>query len=282
MSGNSIADSSAVSLPNRVLVQHHTAITLLGNILAARTPGEGLQWLDLGCGRGQIIAHLEDTLPDSNLRSQIHYLGYDVDNAYTREAERKAASLNLGSATVTVGQLDHFSNIISVDRQFSFVTFTNVIHELPPVLVGSLLLDLILRLKPDGKMYIYDMETLPEPELGAVPWDVNDVRRLLSFFYKELGAAVSPPMVPRWPHSSCSAWSVDFDRSKLDVSPEQFANLFPELKAKTSSFIEGLFKEKLERTVGELEEITKFGEQTGSEQKRKINLLFNYWSLSRL
>lgn len=282
MSGNSIADSSAVLFPNRVLVQHHTAITLLTTNLAARQSGDPLEWLDLGCGRGQIIAHLDDTLPDSNLRSRIHYSGYDVDNAYTREAEKKAASLNLGAATIIVGQLDHFSQIMTVDRQFSFVTFTNVIHELPPVLAGSLLLELIARLKSDGKLYIYDMETLPEPELGAVPWDANDVRRLWSFMYKELGATASPPMVPRWPHSSCFGWSVDFDRAKLDVDDEQFKRLLPELKPKTSSFIAELFKEKLARTIGELEEITKYGGQTGGEQKRKMNLLFDYWSLSRL
>ena len=38
----------------------------------------------------------------------------------------------------------------------------------------------------------------------------------------------------------------------------------------------------LQRTIAALEEITKYGGQTGEEQKRKTNLLFDYWSLSRL
>jgi SAM-dependent methyltransferase len=168
MSGNSIADSSAVSLPNKVLAQHHTAITLLATILEARKPGDYLDWLDLACGRGQMIAHLKDTIPDGDLRARVRYSGYDVDNEYTRETEKMAASLKLGASDVVVGQLDHFADIVKPEKMFSFVTFTNVVHELPPVLFGSLLLELILRMKQDAKLYIYDMETLPDPELGAV------------------------------------------------------------------------------------------------------------------
>ncbi len=282
MSGNSIADSSAVSLPGKVLAQHHTAITLLANMLATRQPGDLLDWLDLACGRGQIIAHLEDTLPDAALRARVRYSGYDIDNDYTRETEKKAASLKLGAANVVVGQLDHFTCIVRPEQLFSFVTFTNVVHELPPVLFGSLLLELILRMKPDAKLYIYDVETLPEPELGAIPWDANDVRRLLTFVFKESGATTAPPIVPRWPHPSCFAWSVDFDRSRLDVDAQTFAKNLADLKTKTTAFIVELFKEKFERTMAALEELTKYGGQTGEEQKRKLKLLFDYWSLSRL
>jgi SAM-dependent methyltransferase len=282
MSGNSIADSSAVLIPGKVLAQHHTAITLLAEMLAARAANQSVGWLDLACGRGQIIAHLEDTIPDGELRAKVRYLGYDIDSDYTRETERKAASLKLGAANVVVGQLDHFPDVIKSEQRFSFVTFTNVVHELPPVLFGSLLLELILRMEMDAKLYIYDMETLPEPELGAVPWDASDVRRLLAFVFKESGSKLAPPMVQRWPHSSCTAWSVTFGREKLEVDAPAFTKNLPELKAKTTEFIAQLFKEKLQRTIAALEEITKYGGQTGEEQKRKMNLLFDYWSLSRL
>lgn len=282
MSGNSFADSSAVLMPNKVLAQHHTAITLLAKNLEACKPGESIDWLDLACGRGQMIAHLQDTIPDGELRAKVRYFGYDIDNEYTRETEKLAATLKLGASDVTVGQLDHFAEIIKPDRIFSFVTFTNVAHELPPILFGSLLLELILRMKQDAKLYIYDMETLPEPELGAIPWDANDVRRLLTFVFKESGAKNNPPMVQRWPHSKCFGWSVDFDRARLDVDEQTFTQKLPELKANTANFIQELFKEKLQRTTAALEEIQKYGGQTGEEQARKVNLLFDYWSLSRL
>jgi hypothetical protein len=181
-----------------------------------------------------------------------------------------------------VGQLDHFPLVIKPEQKFSFITFTNVVHELPPVLFGSLLLELISRMEMNAKLYIYDMETLPEPELGAVPWDASDMRRLLTFVFTESGSILAPPMVQRWPHSSCTAWSVTFVREKLEVDAQSFTSKLPELKSKTNEFVAQLFKEKLNRTIDALEVITKFGGQTGEEQKRKMNLLFDYWSLSRL
>jgi SAM-dependent methyltransferase len=282
MSGSPIADSSAVLIQGRVLSHHQTAITLLGNMVTSNPKGELFEWLDLTCGRGQIIAHLEDTLPDEEIRGRISYFGYDIDSDYTRETARRASELKFGAVDVVVGQLDHFAKLVDIGRAFSFVTFTNTIHELPPVLFGSLLLELILRLKPNGTLFIYDMESLSEPELGAVLWDANDVKRLLTFVYKELGATTPSPMVPRWPHSSCTAWSIQLERNRLDVDASVFAEKLPELSEKTAGFITDLFVEKLERTIEVLEELTKYGGQTVDEQKRKVKLLYDFWSLSRL
>lgn len=282
MSGNSIADSSAVRLPGKVLAQHHTAITLLGEMLAGTQPGDSLDWLDLACGRGQMITNLKETIPDGQMRSKIRYLGFDIANDYTRETEKLAATLKLGAVDTLVGQLDHFPGIVRPEKKFSFITFTNVVHEIQPTLFGALLLELIRRMKPDAKLYVYDMETLPEPELGAVTWDAADVKRLLSFIFKELGGQAVPPSVPRWPHSSCMAWSINFSRERLDVNAQLFDQVLPELTTKTGQFIKKLFKEKLRRTTEALQDITKYGGQTAEEQKKKINLLFDYWSLSQL
>ena len=57
----SIADSSAV-FTKKVLPQHHTAITLLGQLLAAPA-AEHIAWLDLACGKGQILAQLDENIP---------------------------------------------------------------------------------------------------------------------------------------------------------------------------------------------------------------------------
>jgi hypothetical protein len=281
MTGSSIADSSAV-LVARVFPQHHTAITLLTNLLMSRGQEELFGWLDLACGRGQIINHLDSAIPDETIRKKIHYLGFDIDNEYTRETAKHAEELGFGSSETLVGQLDHFANVVVPTRHFSFVTFTNTVHEIPPTLFGTLLLDLIARLAPDGTLYIYDMESLPDPELGAVVWDATDIRRLLTFLYKELGASTVPPMVQVWPHSSCTAWSVQLDRSKLDVDKKALVKLLPKVRAKVSAFISTLFDEKLERTIEALEVLTKYGEQTVDEQKRKVKLLYDFWSLSRL
>jgi len=282
MSGNSIADSSAVSVP-RMLSQHQAAITMLDELLTNRPEETPFDWLDLACGRGQILSHLKDALPEDAKRARIRYFGFDVDNSYVREADARAKSLNFAGADITIGQLDHFHQIVPPDQKYSFITFTNVVHELPPRLFGSLLLELILRMKPTGTLYIFDMESLADPELGAITWDNNEVRRLLTFIYKELGAAQGPPGIPRWPYSSCVAWSFRLQREKLDVGPDAFAQKMPELKTKIEAFIIALFKERFERTKEALEDLTNLGgAETGEEQTRKMKLLYDFWSLSRL
>ena len=56
-----IADSSAFRDRERLLSQHQAALTLLQARLS--TPGAPqLRWLDLACGRGQIIVSLDDEL----------------------------------------------------------------------------------------------------------------------------------------------------------------------------------------------------------------------------
>lgn len=284
MSNNSIADSSAVSLAKRVLPQHQAAISMLDPILTDYQSKDPFDWLDVACGRGQIIAHLDDAIPDAEKRGRLRYFGFDVNNEYAREAERRGQELKLNHAEVKVGQLSDFATLISVNQKFSFITFTNAIHELPPVLVGALLVELVLRLKPGGTLYIYDMETLPEPELGALPWEANEMWALLKFIFKEIGATKTPPAPQRWPHSSCFAWSVTLQRDKLDVGPETLASQLFDLHAKTEQFIKGLFVSKLKKTVEQLEELTEHGtEETNQEEhRRKLNLLFDYWSLSRL
>jgi SAM-dependent methyltransferase len=267
----------------RVLPQHQSALTLLGELFLVQPAIDYVDWLDLACGRGQILTHLEDSLPDGNMRSRIRYSGYDINNEYARETERLANNLGFRSARVTIGQLDHFTIHIPASTNFSFVTFINSVHELPPVLFGKLLLELILRMKPDAKLFIYDMETLSPPELGANPWESLHVRQLFAFIYKELGSNAAVPIVQKWTHSSCAGWSVTVHRNQLGLDQDAFAEKLPKLLSKTTEFITELFARRLESTIEALDELSKYGGgETEEEQKRKTCLLYDYWSLSRL
>lgn len=279
---NSIADSSAVSLPQKMLTQHHTAIAFLSRTLPDHPKTDGFDWLDLACGRGQIVNNLEETITDAEMRARIRYWGYDISNDHMRDAEKVAKTMGFGAITTIIGSLSDFPKLVKADQKYSFITFTNAVHELPPVLFGSLLLELILRMKKNATLYIFDMETLPELELGAVTWEINDVRALLAFIYEKLGAKTAPPMVQFSRHSSCTAWTVNFEREKLDVNGELFEKQLPELFTPTTEFIQNMFLKKLERNMEELEALTQYGGETAEEQKRKIKLLFDFWSMSRL
>jgi hypothetical protein len=215
------------------------------------------------------------------MRSQISFVGFDIENKHVRETERLAGKLKLGAVDGVVGELARFATLVDSDRSFSFITFTNTVHELPPVLVGSLLLHLILRLTPTGILYIADMESLSPLELGAIPWDQNDVKRVIDCLYKLLGSK-SSATVQRWPHKSCLAWSVQIERSAFDMTRDQLIEKLADLESHLSEFIVDLFKEKFERTNEALEELTEFGGgETGEEMQTRLRLLYEHWSLSR-
>ncbi len=283
MSGNAIADSSAVSLP-RVLPHQQDALSQLHAILQNYHSNDPFDWLDLACGRGQIITHLNDTLPDPEERAKICYFGYDINNQYAGEAVALGKKFGLKGADVKIGNLNDFAALVSLEQQFSFITFTNAAHEITPVLLGTLFFELILRLKPGGTIYFYDMESLPDQELGAIPWQATEIRRLLNFIFKELGAKNKPPSPQRWQLTKCHTWSFSFKRENLDVDDATFAALVPELKTKTDTFIKQLFKEKLDRTVEQLQDLMEHRgtETTPAEHAEKLNLLYDYWSLSQI
>src|SRR5262245_52257495 len=127
---SSIADSDAV-LAKRVLPQHQTAITLLGQLLAAPST-EHIAWLDLACGKGQILAQLDKNLPDVVLRGRISYLGFDIDNENSRLAEKIASGLKFSDVEVKTGEMQDFSKLFPIEKKFSFISFTNTVHELRP------------------------------------------------------------------------------------------------------------------------------------------------------
>ena len=78
MSG--IADSSA-EFTKKVFAQHQAAITLLGQLLVDPAVSQ-VDWLDLGCGKGQILAQLEHNIPEKEVRAKIGYCGYDLENKH--------------------------------------------------------------------------------------------------------------------------------------------------------------------------------------------------------
>jgi hypothetical protein len=77
---NSIADSDAFKDPDRMPPQHQAALTLLQDRLSNPTVVK-IRWLDLACGRGQIISSLDGNLSKPAL-NRLEYWGYDINPAF--------------------------------------------------------------------------------------------------------------------------------------------------------------------------------------------------------
>jgi hypothetical protein len=196
-------------------------------------------------------------------------------------AEKIASALKFRAVEVKIGEMEDFGRILPSERKFSFVSFTNTVHELRPQRIASLFLDILLRLDAKGVLYIYDMEMLPVPELGAVPWDGDDLKKMIVVLLDELGCGKPSLIVQRWKHASCTGWSVNLQREHLQVDDEVITEKREAAIAKAALVIEEVLRYKLETVSEALESLTRYGSDNAEEAKEKIKLLYEFWSLER-
>lgn len=274
----SIADSDAYLSSERMLAQHQAALTILQGMVANPAITE-IKWLDLASGRGQIIAHLGKNLSDDE-RMKIKFQGYDVDNAHTRYAARISQSLKLSKASFDIGDLATFHEHSSTEGPWDFLTLTNTIHEISPASLSKIIINCLTRLSDRGCFFIYDMESLPSPELGAVLWTAIEVRSILTKIFMDFGCEKYRPAIGTWSHKTCDGWNVQVQRPHIDF-PESYIERTQAVIDSTAKHIEELLRGKFYQVTGALESLTKFGSETGEESQTKEKLLFDYWAISR-
>jgi hypothetical protein len=163
------------------------------------------------------------------------------------------------------------------DEQFDFITITNTVHEIRPSKLAALLVDAILRRNPSGVLFIYDMETIDPPELGAVPWSAGDLTEILRTILKAFKVEAYDPPVSHWQHRTRNAWSVQIHRNHLAIDAAQRDSA----AAGAAQVISLLLKSKLARCKAALEKLTVYGPETADEQAAKGTLLHEFWALSR-
>jgi ubiquinone/menaquinone biosynthesis C-methylase UbiE len=276
---STIADSDAFKDRERLLPQHQAALTLLQARLSAPTVGS-LSWLDLACGRGQIILSLDSNL-SLEARSKLKFWAYDLDQDYARETTKAAERLGFASLDVTVGDLSDFDRILPSGPLFDFITLTNTVHEIEPVRLATLLVTCLRRLTDTGTLFIYDMDRITPPELGAVPWSRDDVRRIVRRMLGALGAFAYRPEVGLWNHRTCNGWNVQLERQHLGITRDEEAARMNSAIRETRDEVSQLLIQRLSECRASLETLTNYGAETVEEQGDKENLLYEFWALSR-
>jgi ubiquinone/menaquinone biosynthesis C-methylase UbiE len=276
---DSIADSSAFRDDDRMLPQHQAALTLLQGLLSDPAVKE-LLWLDLACGRGQILTGISSGLSQA-ARSKVEYVGYDMSHRHAQETDRLASGLGFRTHSVKVGYLSDFPKLLSTGTRFNFITLTNTIHEVRPGQVGSVLVEAVARLASDGCLFVYDMETIHPPELGAVPWTASEMTEILTSLLSALGIAQYEPAVGTWRHRTCDAWNVQIYREHLGISDATLDSNRAAALAAATQRIAALLEARLERCSQALDNLTRYGTETAEEQTEKERLLYEFWAVNR-
>jgi SAM-dependent methyltransferase len=273
-----IADSGALFDPERMLAQHQAALTLLQGMLSNPKLAH-VRWLDLACGNGQIIAHLKENLND-RARAKLHYVGYDIDNVHTRHAEKIAQSMRLAGCDFGIGELANFHRDDRTNGEWDFITLTNTVHEINPLSLASILMAALERLRNSGCLFVYDMNRLSSPELGAVLWTGAEFSEILTQLCSSLGCTHYEPAVGTWSHRSCDGWNAQINRAHMGLPSDWICNKDNATET-TADCIEAILKRKLAQTRKALEGLTRFGAETTDEVIDKERLLFDFWAITR-
>lgn len=275
---DTIHDSHADDDGGRVYAQHQAILTVVHLLLDGTSAAE-YRWLDLASGKGQIIAHLDKHL-DESARRKISYYAFDAKDDYLKIVEGRAEPLLLNSVHTKVGELSDIGDHYRTDT-FNLITLINAVHELRPRSLATVLTESLLRLEPDGLLFLYDMESLPpkELELGAITWTKPEIQEILATLMESLGVPSYRPSVGQWPHRTCNGWHVQIRRSAMDCTTEAIrANAQTGIE-RTNDKVRELLLRKMEQCEGLLRSITRQGEEVPEEEGQKLRYLYDFWAL---
>lgn len=275
---SSLNDSDAVFDISRQYPQHQALITIIQGMLPNPKLSK-FNWLDLACGKGQIILHLEKNI-DEAYRSKIIYRGYDIQENYLKLAEKKASELGLCDYHFITGEIDNFPAIFNESLKFECITLINVIHEVSPKLLATLLFESFLRLSDEGFLFIYDMEQLNPPELGAVTWTSNELKEILNTFFGSMEETYASAG-GAWQHSTCRAWNAFIKRIYYNIDNVGLSERRDFVINETNRVIDDLISRKYTLCKNALDSFTIHEFSSKEEEQDLVNNLYQFWALSR-
>jgi SAM-dependent methyltransferase len=274
-----ISDSSAVRTEARQFAQHQAALTVLQRLLSA--PGtDRLAWLDLACGRGQILTALRDNLSDQ-ARAKLQFSAYDVKQEYVTETRQTAEGLGFAVVSGQVGELKDFDALVPSEGRFGFITLTNTVHEVAVEHIAQVLCDAIARLDERGTLFVYDMERVKPPELGALPFSADDFRTVALALVSALGEDDYQPEVGRWRHSTVNGWNLQIEREHINITNQQLADRRLRAVNHTQAALLAILRRRLTECRAALEKLTQYGAGTAEEQDYREDLLYELWAVTR-
>jgi len=271
---NTIADSDSIQI-DTILVPHSNAISLLTHLLNNKKEGN-VSWLDLACGKGQILNQLGDNL-DKYYRGKIDLHLVDLNNESLRCATDVAHKLGLNSIDDHVSDICKYCTEALPENTLDFITFINTFHEIKPSELASVIISCLCALKDDGVFYLFDQEELTEKELGAVTWSSVEVSTIINDFFKEceLDCCV---YANKWNHKAISSWSIQVQ--KINIKNEK-NSVLKEKQEFLADLIKATLQSKTDINKKALLTLTRFGGSTDNESENKIQNLFDYWALNQ-
>lgn len=228
-----------------------------------------VRWLDLCCGKGSILRHMESTLKDKCKKLQ--YVGVDIHKGFIDECEKAAEGLNLTKACDSMEFRVHDLAKLELPtklRQFDIVTMLNVLHEIPPHNLFDFIWTAIDRCKPGGTLIFIDMEILPHLEWEAIPWKASEFMELLRVLvHDDLRSSLENATLTNSYPRSVPVGRVELKKKLIDLSLCGTAASREATRAKFQRKVTRMLRKMLKDT----EEIISTIEQVGGSANGQVH-----------
>ncbi len=171
---------SACRCKDHIDIREIIAFEEVKGLLERGKSKRSIKWLDLCCGKGNILNHIKPTLGTSC--SRVIYNGLDIDITHIEACRNIVVEHALDNCLKKPIDLSvqDLAKPFELKDKFDIVTILNVLHEIPPYDIYKLLKNAFKVCNYNGSVLIIDMCKLPHLEWKAITWNKDLLSELLT------------------------------------------------------------------------------------------------------
>lgn len=261
----------------RMLSSHRVVVNELNTLLDNH--GDGFVWLDVGCGRGQVLREIGSVITSVGV-GWIEYYGCDAARKYCDEASKQASESGFSAPDIRLKRVEDVREVFG-ELRADFVTIINVLHELTPASLAVTLVDSFSCLGDDGVLHVHDLRRMTEPELGAVCWDLPDLEEGLDPFLKLFHWRDSKCRIQRWGGVEAPDWSLKLERRKLQVDIDELASRREEIISDVNNGLMALLPNKRKKHHNKLNAFLSDPARTPGDRQSAAQAVYEYWTIGK-
>ncbi len=175
----------------------------------ARSDKKQVTWLDVGCGRGQLLKEACRSLR-MDQRCRVAYTGYDCTLDFVEDCNATIESLRIDNSRARQGEFDGMDALFNAGP-FDVISVVELISDLHLHLVPRLVLNIFRLCHSSTVLCFSDLRKLTSSSAspGMLPWSEEEINPFVAAIARLLDGPRLPPTAFVQVHKN--AWSLTLD-----------------------------------------------------------------------